>query len=177
MIYYCLTDILLCICFFIDLVVFLLDKSSKLLNLNKILEIDFKNINLFCSKYLFCICTLCGKDWWILCLSFSVSFLIRVLIYSIIFLHLYSYYSNSDSQGVHLALVWPTRERAAFYRSLSFVQKQDKSQLIKYQKDLVALLGKRDAFFFPVAINLEGYELIVTVWTSWWKKIYPKTEL
>lgn len=71
-----------------------------------------------------------------------------ILIYSLILLRLYSYYSNSDSQGVHLALVWPTRERAAFYRSLSFVQRQDKSQLIKYQKDLVALLGKRDAFFF-----------------------------
>lgn len=65
--------------FFIDLVIFLLDKSSKLLNLNKILELDFKNINLFCSQYLFCICTLCGKDWWLLlCLSFSVSFLIRI---------------------------------------------------------------------------------------------------
>lgn len=62
MIYYYLTDTLLCIYFFIDLVIFLLDKSSKLLNLNKILELDFKNINLFCSQYLFCICTLCGED-------------------------------------------------------------------------------------------------------------------
>lgn len=53
---YCLTDMFFFI-FYYPLGCILWDKSSKLSKLNKFLELDFKNKNLFCWQCQLCICT------------------------------------------------------------------------------------------------------------------------